>query len=70
MKTIALDERTFRLLEDLKRKRKASSFNEVVLELVVDEKQIPESLFGSLKKKTGGFSSKERKNIWRDRTRE
>jgi predicted CopG family antitoxin len=70
MKTIALDERTFRLLEELKRRKKASSFNEVVLEMIAEENEVPDSLFGSLKGKTGGFSPKERKNIWKDKYRE
>ena len=64
MKTIALQERTFELLEDLKEKKKAHSFNEVIMKMIEEEKETPQSLFGSLKGKTKRFTTKERHNIW------
>ena len=64
MKTIALQERTFELLEDLKEKKKAHSFNEVIMKMIEEEKETPQSLFGSLKGKSKRFTTQERHNIW------
>ena len=69
MKTIAVEERTFHLLRELKSKMKADSFNQLLLDLVINEEQVPKSLFGSLKGKTKSFTSKERKRIWKDKER-
>ena len=51
MKTIALKEKTFQILENLKRKEKANSFDELIIRLVI-EPNMPDSMFGSLKGKT------------------
>ncbi|MDP3881731.1 MAG: hypothetical protein Q8Q31_02535 [Nanoarchaeota archaeon] len=67
MKTIALSEKTFELLQKMKAEKKASSFEEIVIDLIIEKDKIPHSLFGSLKGKTKRFDSKERKNIWKDR---
>ncbi|MEK6895822.1 MAG: hypothetical protein AABX48_04860 [Nanoarchaeota archaeon] len=67
MKTIALKEKTFELIKDLKNKSRKNSFDELVMDLILKEKGIKDSMFGSLKNKTKGFTSKERKEIWRDR---
>ena len=69
MKTVALTEKTFQLLNEIKKEKKLSSFDGVIKELIVEEKQIPTSLFGSLKKKTRAFASKERTDIWKDENR-
>ncbi len=69
MKTIALKERTFQLLEGIKKEKKLESFDSVISNLIVEEKQIPNSLFGSLKNKTKIFTSKEREELWRDKSR-
>ncbi|MBI2451901.1 hypothetical protein HYV50_02360 [Candidatus Pacearchaeota archaeon] len=69
MKTIALKERTFDLLKELKEKEKSESFDELVLELVIRRENIPDSMFGSLKGKTGGFKSEERIRLWKDENR-
>lgn len=68
MKTIALKEKTFILLKELKEKARATSFNQLILELVIEKDNVPKSLFGSLKK-SKSFTSKERKNIWEDKER-
>ena len=64
MKTVALDEKTFELLRRLKEREKKKSFDELVLTLMMEKENVPDSLFGSLKGKTKRFSSKERKEIW------
>jgi len=70
MKTIALKERTFNLLNEMKKRKRSESFDELVLELVFEKENVPDSMFGSLKGKTGGFSSSERRRIWRDENRQ
>ncbi len=70
MKTIAVKEKTFNLLQDLKKKENAESFDELVLELIIEREKVPESLFGTLKGKTGGFTRQERKKLWKDKSRE
>ena len=67
MKTIALKERTFQILRDLKRKKSSNSFDELIIELVVGETKIPDSMFGSLKGKIKSFTRKEREEMWGDR---
>ncbi len=66
MKTIALKEQTFQILENLKRKKKAGSFDELIIKLVVKEINLPNSMFGSLKGKTKSFTEKERKGMWQE----
>ena len=67
MKTIAVKEETFQILEELKRKRKAESFDELVSQLAIKETKLPSSLFGSLKNKTKSFTDKEREEMWAER---
>ena len=64
MKTIALNEKTYDLLAELKEKRKKSSFNELILNLIRETKDTPKSLFGSLKEKTKRFTTEERHRVW------
>ena len=66
MKTIALKEKTYDLLEELKEKEKVASFNELVLNMIQKTKKTPHSLFGSLKNKTTSFTTEERHRIWRE----
>lgn len=66
MKTIALKEHTFGLLEDLKEKENLKSFDELVIELVRKKKKIPKSMFGSLKGKAKPFTTQERRELWKD----
>jgi len=70
MKTIALKEKTFWLLKGLKEREESDSFDELILELIREEEKVPNSMFGSLKGKTGGFTSSERRKIWKDEQRE
>lgn len=67
MKTIALSEKTFSILQKLKAAKKAGSFEEIVVELIVEKENIPKSLFGALKKKTKSFTPEDRKGLWNDR---
>ncbi len=69
MKTIALDERTFELIKDLKRKQKFASFNLLIRELIKKETGVKDSMFGALKGKTKPFTRKERVNLWKDSNR-
>lgn len=66
MKTIAVKEKTYGLLEELKEKQKTSSFNELILSMIQKTKNTPLSLFGSLKGKTKKFTTSERHEIWRE----
>ncbi len=66
MKTIALKEKTYELLGELKEKKKVTSFNELILSMIQKTKKTPYSLFGSLKNKTKRFTTEERHNIWRE----
>ena len=66
MKTIALNEKTFEMLENLKKERKAESFNELVKEIILERSKIPKSLRGSLKGKSKPFTREERKEFWED----
>ncbi len=63
MKTIALKDKTFQLIKDLKDKDKISSFDKLVLSLILKRENIKQDMFGSLKGKTKGFSRKEREEI-------
>ena len=64
MKTIALREHTFELLKSLKERERKRSFEAVIVELVKEKENIPDSMRGSLKGKTKGFTQKERKALW------
>ncbi len=69
MKTIALKEKTFEILRELKERKKIESFDKLLLEMIIKEEQVQKDLFGSLKGKTKKFSSKERDKIWKDNQR-
>ena len=69
MKTIALKERTFNLIRDLKEKEKMSSFDVLILKLIMKKEGIDEDMFGSLKGKTKSFTRKEREKLWKDSER-
>ena len=69
MKTIALKERMFRLLKELKDKERLRSFDELIIELVHEKEKIPDSMFGSLKGKAKPFTQKERREMWEDKNR-
>lgn len=64
MKTIALQEKTFEILEELKEMKNASSFNELILQMLSDINKTPASMFGTLKGKAESFTTKERHNLW------
>ena len=68
MKTVALSEKTFQLLRSLKESEKIS-FDKLIYDLVISEKQTPLSMFGKLKGKAKPFSDAERKKIWEDKER-
>ncbi len=69
MRTIALKEKTFGLLRNMKEKEKSDSFDELVLDLIMNKEGVSDSMFGSLKGKTKRFTSKERNRIWKDEYR-
>ena len=69
MKTIALKERTFELIRELKEKEKAESFDKLIIELIMHKEKIPKSMFGALKGKTKSFTRKEREELWKDENR-
>ncbi len=66
MKTIALKERTFNLIRELKEKEKSRSFDKLIIELIMHKEKIPKSMFGALKGKTKSFTRKEREEIMGD----
>jgi len=63
MKTIALKEKTFNLIKELKEKHKMKSFDNLIIDLIITKEKIPKDMFGSLKGKAKPFSRKERKEI-------
>mgnify|MGYP001598575503 CR=1 FL=1 len=69
MKTIALKEKTFGLIKELKEKEKAGSFDELIVELIMNKEKIPRSMFGALKGKAKPFTRKEREEIMGDEER-
>lgn len=69
MKTIALKEKTFQVLEELKRKQKAESFDNLITNLIV-KPCIPLSMKGALKGKAKPFTRREREEMWHDSERE
>ena len=64
MKTIALNEQTFQLLQRLKVQRQLSSYDVLLKKLVQERESVPDSLFGILKNKAKPFTHKEREQIW------
>jgi hypothetical protein len=66
MKTIALKEKTFQILEGLKKEQKAESYDELITNLVI-KPCVQDSMFGSLKGKGKPFTHKEREEMWRER---
>ncbi|MEK6973606.1 MAG: hypothetical protein AABW72_06255 [archaeon] len=69
MKTIAVNDNTFQLLQTLKEKEKAPSFDVLILKIASKESKVPNSMLGALKGKMKPFSEKDRKNLWEDRER-
>ena len=69
MKTVALKDTTFQLLEMLKEKEHAESFDKVIFELVSEKVNVPGDMFGSLKGKAKSFTDKERHEMWEDKER-
>ena len=67
MKKIALKEKTFQILRDLKRKKEKESFDQLSIDLVIQEEKIPQSMFGSLKGKIQDFNTEDRRNMWKER---
>ncbi|MEK6906236.1 MAG: hypothetical protein AABW81_01300 [Nanoarchaeota archaeon] len=63
MKTIALKEKTFHLIKELKDREKSSSFDNLILSLILNKENIKKDMFGSLKGKTKGFTRKDREEI-------
>jgi predicted CopG family antitoxin len=59
--------KTFELLQKMKAEREATSFDNLVIEIIKEKENVPKSLFGSLKGKAKSFSSKEREELWKDR---
>lgn len=69
MKTIALKEKTFELINEMKKKKGISSFDKLIIELIMHKEKIPKSMFGALKSKTKSFTRKEREEIMGDEKR-
>lgn len=69
MKTIALKEKTFELISDLKKKKGISSFDKLIVKLVMKEQGVKDSMFGALKGKAKSFTRKEREEIMGDDSR-
>ena len=70
MKTIALNEKTFEMLEELKKEKKAESFDKLVKGIILEKNKIPDSLRGSLKGRAKLFTRREREEFWKDVNRE
>ena len=70
MKTIALKEKTFELINELKKKKGISSFDKLMIYLVRKEDRVQASMFGALKGKAKPFTRKERQSLWRDSNRD
>ncbi len=64
MKTIAISERTFEILRRLREEFNSKTYEETMLNLIAKQKEIPDSLFGSLKGKTKSFDETERRELW------
>ncbi len=63
MKTIALKEKTFNLIKELKEKENSRSFDRLIRDLIMKKEGIKKDMFGSLKGKTKPFTRKEREEI-------
>ncbi len=70
MKTIALNEKTFELIKELKNKQSISSFDKLIMNLIKEEKGMKDSMFGELKGKTKTFTKKEKEDLWKDSHRD
>ena len=70
MKNIALKEKTFELLKDIKEQENMRSFDKLVFNLIIEVKKMPKSMFGNFKDKIRPFSTKERQEMWKDLERE
>ena len=66
MKTIALKEKTFNLIRELKEREKISSFDSLIVNLLMKNEKVEDSMFGALKGKTSSFTRKEREEIMGD----
>jgi len=64
MKTIALKEKTFALLDEKKHRLGLKSFDALLNMLFRKQDKIPDSMRGILKGKTTSFTIKERADIW------
>ncbi len=69
MKTIALNNRTFELIRELKKRDGIKSFDALISKLIKDKECVDEDMFGSLKGKTKKFTRKEREEIIGDEKR-
>ena len=69
MKTKALQEKTFEMLEDLKKEKKSGSFDKLLRGIILEKNKVPDSMFGVLKGKMRPFTTKERDRIWKDKER-
>lgn len=69
MKTIAVKEKTFNLVKELKEKEKISSFDKLIIHLIMKKEGIPRDMFGALKGKAKPFTRKEREEIMGDEKR-
>lgn len=58
MKTVALKERTFEMLVDLKKETDAKTFEEVIIRLFEGAKKVPGNMFGA-DRKMRPFTEKE-----------
>lgn len=70
MKTLALSEKTFRIIKELKEKENSKSFDELVMALIMKKEKVPKSMFGALKGRTKSFTKKERRALWKDSERD
>ncbi|MEX0920441.1 MAG: hypothetical protein WDZ69_02560 [Candidatus Pacearchaeota archaeon] len=69
MKTIAIKEKTFHLIKELKEKEKVKSFDKLLENLIIHKEKVPQKMFGALKGKTKSFTRKEREEIMGDEER-
>ncbi|MBI2584218.1 MAG: hypothetical protein HYW25_06105 [Candidatus Aenigmarchaeota archaeon] len=46
--TIQVEESTKQLLDEIKRRERASSYNEVIMRLAKEKSKVPDSMFGAL----------------------
>jgi len=67
MKTIAVNESTWKKLKEL-RNRKGVTFEELIEDMMFKTEKIPASMFGSAKG-LKPFTRKEREEMWQDENR-